>query len=582
MLKLPGNTWRDKYQATVDGILTPQGVKRTVTSQGEAFFNQDRWTAATAYRNLIRKSTLDLRSLSQALDHANSSPAPDPMIYIARAPDDMTWEIALALNGGAAHEAWHTLFSMRDDLTSPEMRQVLEPFFGSQIEPYRRLLEDGLDNVLEDIRIERLGLERWAPFQTSMLHLHDFVLGQEKRLKEPRSVFIATLRDLGFGYQTDTETHVHAQRREDCSEVMALFEEPWMQQYLEKVKQGGGPLDFLGQSFELCQLLGEHKNEVIESILEDPTPSKVKDPGGAFEVIMPSLQAAAGAWNPESTAQDRIEVPSLPAGPSARGEQEEKQALRTLDDVQTELNYLRSRLRAVLRSETMTRTKHGAKRGSRLSGRNLVLTSLEARAGEEPSKAYTRRSKRREIDVAAAVSLDLSSSTIPIQNDLARVSMLVTEAVEGVQGKVVSFGWSDQWYASAPKQGFHRSNGVTYTIFKEFHERTAATRSRYGRARPGGPTPMADGIQFGTYALCSRNESLKLMFVVTDGDPNLGTTHVVKDCVQRACQNGIHVVGVGIGSGCRKVPDLFPESIVAEDVKSLPELLVQLLIRVLK
>lgn len=57
---------------------------------------------------------------------------------------------------------------------------------------------------------------------------------------------------------------------------------------------------------------------------------------------------------------------------------------------------------------------------------------------------------------------------------------------------------------------------------------------------------MADAILFAASDVIRREESLKLILVITDGQPDdIGAT---RNIIERARDDGIHVVGLGIGT----------------------------------
>ena len=64
------------------------------------------------------------------------------------------------------------------------------------------------------------------------------------------------------------------------------------------------------------------------------------------------------------------------------------------------------------------------------------------------------------------------------------------------------------------------------------------------------------------------------MFVITDGCPDYGHEKVIRRQVRLAKEQGIHVIGVGIGHGAEYVKNLFPDYVWAARVGDLPKLLV--------
>ena len=72
-----------------------------------------------------------------------------------------------------------------------------------------------------------------------------------------------------------------------------------------------------------------------------------------------------------------------------------------------------------------------------------------------------------------------------------------------------------------------------------------------------GGTPMADGVQFGMQALSDRPERHRVLFVLTDGEPDWEHRGVMRRQIRLAREAGIEVVGIGIDSGCYGVTQTF-------------------------
>jgi len=98
---------------------------------------------------------------------------------------------------------------------------------------------------------------------------------------------------------------------------------------------------------------------------------------------------------------------------------------------------------------------------------------------------------------------------------------------------------------------------------------------RFGQVQATGGTPLSDGIQYALQELSTRPERHRVVLVITDGMPD--NSAVVRRQIRIAAEAGIHVVGVGISSGCYAVKTLFPEHVAVTDLRELPQELLKVL-----
>ncbi len=238
---LPGAKWRNTHQATVNSVLSadPKSPKyRKVKSLGSQFVNVDCWYARSFGAALcewarINKEVLPTRqdidnwlySSSWKADNANYERG----ITIAETPDDLPRGLAMALVGGAYHEAWHTEYSRRTRLTREDVWPRVQELWGlipwAPEKGYRgwsRLTESLLtwSNIIEDIRIERIGCREYPGAPEKMEALQDLILQMEIKgqaaeghrkmdnSSEHLSVVMGAFRDLGLGYQTSLQRQV--------------------------------------------------------------------------------------------------------------------------------------------------------------------------------------------------------------------------------------------------------------------------------------------------------------------------------------------------------------------------------------
>lgn len=216
-----GDRYRRTHQQSVTAILGAN--TRPVSSRGGRFFNKDKWTGRSLVKFMCawakaHPGCVPTRDdVRKWVDDANNERIPNPEIVIAGTPDQLPRRVAMALTGGAYHEAFHTLYSARRNLTTDEVCDFLLARWAKVPDwnKYQKLLLE-FANIIEDIRIERLGRQEFPGVEVKMYDLQDFILRQEElsraeavrlgqadKIGKPLSVITCTFRDVGLGYVTD-------------------------------------------------------------------------------------------------------------------------------------------------------------------------------------------------------------------------------------------------------------------------------------------------------------------------------------------------------------------------------------------
>jgi len=205
-----------------------------VRSQGTMFYNKDNWTARSfaaamcEWAKLNPDKTPTQGDVQMWIDKRVSAHTADYYergINIAATPDDLPRGLAMALVGGGYHEAWHTRYSCRRQLTLNELWPMVEKLWA--LVPYdpakgrngwagltSYLLDWG--NIIEDIRIERCGCKEYPGSPAKMGELQDLILKMEEEgrsvsehrgvpVNDDLSVVTGTFRDLGLGYTTSAQ-----------------------------------------------------------------------------------------------------------------------------------------------------------------------------------------------------------------------------------------------------------------------------------------------------------------------------------------------------------------------------------------
>jgi transcription elongation factor Elf1 len=272
--------------------------------------------------------------------------------------------------------------------------------------------------------------------------------------------------------------------------------------------------------------------------------------------------------------------------PSKRGLADDKRrAGELLSSVRSQCIYLRSRLRVIVRSVEQAGTEHGLRKGVGLSPRMFVDDVACLRAGRMPDRAYYEEDEEIDTSAAVVVVIDESSSMNSGRGQgansrlqLASKGMFaIVEAFDFLNFPSMAIGFRNGRNPSTfpdDSADFFRLSGAHIDVFKAFHEPFRGVSWRFANTRATGTTPMADGIQYAMEALLPRTERHRLIFVMTDGQPDPNHRPVINRQLRLSTGVGIHTVGVGIGSGTQWVSGLFPDHVYAPNIQDLARLLI--------
>jgi hypothetical protein len=319
-------------------------------------------------------------------------------------------------------------------------------------------------------------------------------------------------------------------------------------------------------------------SKLAEEILDNSNKEANKlDSNGALTDAVKDAQAKEdltvekneARWNPQSVAEDKaVKVPNTRL----------KDADTIIASVKSEIAFLRSRLRTIVRSMEQTRTVHGVKKGRGISSRFLVDSKSAINAGTTPHRAYTTKGTQIDMSLAAAVVVDESGSMSSKLATATRIMTAIVEPLDALSFPTLAIGIRDAGYTAynpyaAQAGDTHRQAPVVYDIFKSWDEKFRAVRGRFASTKAQGGTPLCDGVEYALRALSCRNEAHRFLFVVTDGEPNHKDKPVLRRQLRLAREAGITVIGVGIGEDSRGVMTLFPEHVWTTKFAEFPKLL---------
>lgn len=220
---LPGHIVREGHRLTVKSILGDR-LALPIVSRGDRFYMTGVFPWVRIARSL--ETPLTYTNVASWLQEGGKVEA---KIHIAHTPDEVPRPLYYALIGGGAHESWHRLYSRQGDMNPQEAIATLSPYLGKIAwAGYQSLLGD-LNNVFEDVGIERLGCAEFPGMTAKMEALQDFILDQEEgfraKAKGPNHVanyVFSVLRDLGLGYQTAKGEAAMAHYKKVCPEAVDL------------------------------------------------------------------------------------------------------------------------------------------------------------------------------------------------------------------------------------------------------------------------------------------------------------------------------------------------------------------------
>lgn len=326
--------------------------------------------------------------------------------------------------------------------------------------------------------------------------------------------------------------------------------------------------------------------DLIKQLLENGQGSELLDNNTAFDQavadkikeIESTLEPGERAYIVGNTTWDQINM--------VQQTSDCKNAVQPLlDEVREQTNYLRSSLRHMVRAMEHTNVVHGTRKGNFLSNRTLVDTALSLRNSRMPKRAFYNSEDQIDTSIACAICLDQSGSMGGSLMDATKMLMALCEPLDSIGGKVLAYGFRDGYRSVSHPSNSHRARdceNMIYDVFKNWNERFTTIKGRFAHTVATGGTPMADGIQFGLDSIKYRPEKHRILFVLTDGDPNFGHSSVIQWQQRVAKEMGVHIVGIGWGRYGTGVKTLYKDNVWESDIKDVPSALVSKLKSLLK
>lgn len=608
------------------------------------------------------------------------------VIMLGVIPVGVSWQFEAAFDGATLHETFHGLYSRKAVLTRQDIRDLVVKNW-ALIPSWARFANFILDaqNLVEDVRIERIGMEDYPGSVGPLEALTEFVATSPARetkgtdLKAApqsrgsqlvRRLFLA-LSYLGHTISTPGCVSTLEEIRREDPVLMQEIEEGRYRPALDALRSidlrddlaamrqaialahlvaeedcgdeveapapgcpacGAGPEHMRGLLLRrpdksnpvrtmvvVCQACGHSFTVEVTPRAAEPAglpgsrprmqvldlenlPEDSADPkaglgthaqnaaAGTYPSIETSMETAASkAWGDQiadAALREKTEAPYNPYEPGADcvvvipiKEGQVDRALKMKMEVDAEICALRSGLRRLVRSVQNTRVVESDS-GIDLAEDHLADTIGSLRARRYPSRAFCIETERPKPEAAGVVLIDESTSMKSWAHEAGKLMLALSSSLEDAKFASACLGFQDGAGTKAPKlkaqeaERYHRiGETVNIHVFKFFHERVGRVLTRFPQVQASGTTPMADGIQAAIEAILTRRERLRMVFVISDGDPNEGTEPVIRRQIRIASQQGIYFCGVGIGPDAQKILDLIPNSVHAETISEVPRLL---------
>lgn len=250
-----GQQVRATHSATIGSVLADHSDVPSVSSKGSSFYNADSWTLRVLCQLMCHWASQNKgcipteEIIKEWVTFANRKiGSVNREIVIAATGDQLDRSMMLALVGGGYHEAWHSRYSKRDRLDpNVVVPNILKRWaLVKDWSPFHNELQKW-NNVVEDIRIERVGIKEFPPTRHSMVELQDFVLNLEKQglenarahghsgVKNALSVITGAFRDIGLGYtESSLQSEIILSYEKDNKDGYDLVNEGALRPLLDK------------------------------------------------------------------------------------------------------------------------------------------------------------------------------------------------------------------------------------------------------------------------------------------------------------------------------------------------------------
>lgn len=596
------NYYEETYRSSIYSIL---GDQTPVTElSGNMFLNQNRWTAQIFLGKLYQwmldhASNIPCKSTIQSLVESSNEVVVEPKIIMPVMPQEVDTRLSMALTGGAYHESWHTIYTCKRPLSREEVYDIVEPRLSKAKHP-RTVIKIAQDwmNLIEDVRIERLGVKEYPGTWVKMNDLTDYIISRELHNVDYEenlvNIVARVFREYGLGYSTiitrsalslyekvDPETvdfvvngplrpHlVECRKDRNYDDLFVLRKSLDIALVMEEAAESNNS----DLSFDIQDYIDEGCNVVDDTTYENAIQDHVEEEIEKEESDEVIHRDNIDTINYKNVLYEEIKVTAEHVDhvflSHLRG---------NIESAERDSNIIANRIRRLLLSKKKKTKRRAHKFGSSIHVPNLIKTYISVEKEEEPRKPFDRIIRPPNENIAAAIIIDESSSMQEHLGQTLRLSIVLSKLIHSLKGVSCISGY--QMYTDMDNDTRRYRLIMRNKIYKEFGESTHQAIELLSALDADGGTPMADGIEFALKRLRERSEKHRIIFNITDGLPSHSLVHL-RPLLKECDEEEIHLVALGIGPDCMYIKDVFPKYVWSEESSNMVEVCIKRLQEIL-
>lgn len=537
-------------------------------------------------------------------------------IYLPGLPDDLPDEIVGTIRGFLDHETGHVA-----GRSNFRIAKLFKTRYG----------DDGFTflNMLEDLRVEEYMRQRFPGCRRNLEQVYKTSCSEAEKASAAESVPV--LKQLAFGicsrgnhypdltfvspkvYETldmISDEVEKASTRRNTKEVARLAEKAWpviVQRLFSAASSAQPPPQPDGPGSNGNQVQGNqappgaqpdpaHQGNPSTTTLPQQTAGSggngttqqengsagdiMKDVANTIVRLVNAYSSKNSVYRVWDTSQDTVETAQIPR--SCIPHQERMAALLP------HVAGVRQKLLQTLLAEPKARWLEDKEAGN-INPRALHRLAAPTDNASGNARVFRERFKTRRIHTACTLLVDQSSSMKGQRIELAsQTAMVFCEALSRLNIPCAVLGFSThRHHLITPEviatygkpisklEDDYRIYPLRHTYYKHFHEQLRLVSGRFDHLHSHDWTPLGESILFAARELAQRKEERKVLFVMTDGMPQVGrgmyhaAYEHARSMIKRVENAGIEIALVGILEN--RVLQLHHRSVVVKSLYDLPK-----------